>query len=203
MHIIEGLDDWILAMRLARKRHGMTNDDLDWRAGLPDRYWGKVEANLLPDFSGKGTGWRRRPINIENNALYAMEALGLRLCLVPISLADGMCERFKDGNRPRPKTFFKDMMIPYALAEAGSIHDKVNARAGYVSPSSRIHPSCLREMLVPGKPLSKVAYRQINRHMRKHFKAYWPIKAVMENSSPYKIRAGAHRPGLKKKPVAV
>ncbi|MHA7900788.1 MAG: hypothetical protein ACX94B_13065 [Henriciella sp.] len=168
--IIESTYDWMVAMKKQREDLGMTLDDLDYRAGVPDRYASKVEAGLLPDLSPKrkAKSWRRSPVNIQPNATFLMEALGFRLVLMPIDLADAIAHRPKDGKKPRPHRFFSDLMVPHEIAKPRSIHHRINAKAGFVPMVSRIHPIGKRLIEETDKVIAGPHWRSLNRHQKRH-----------------------------------
>lgn len=84
------------AMVLARRRHdlGLTGEELDARAGLPDRYTGKFERPL--------TDWGKRGLQISAMYDLLLQTLGLRLLIVTAEQAAALGAQPMAGGPPKP-----------------------------------------------------------------------------------------------------
>lgn len=95
--------DLIRECKRRRQSLGMTMEELSEYAGMPDRYWNKVEIGLVSkrrrELRQKMLGRRkpksstvRRPFRMMHSMAWFLEALGLCLVVMPLEEADKICE---------------------------------------------------------------------------------------------------------------
>ena len=103
--MVECNDDFAQAVKERREAMGLKHADVDHIVGWQDAYASKVEGFDRP--------WGKRPFNMTVNATDLMQALGLRMVILPaddaVELVDGGTTRKikqigRQGSVPRKET---------------------------------------------------------------------------------------------------
>ncbi|MEL6239021.1 MAG: hypothetical protein AAFQ90_10570 [Pseudomonadota bacterium] len=119
--VITDTRDLLRVMQSTRRSLGWTMDDVDWRTGLGDRYYSKVETLLRPQLSQRHVerNYRRAPFKMTPMASEILQAMGLKLCVIPEGLARALDaqEITLNVSKPRPTLLIERLKQNVSAAE--------------------------------------------------------------------------------------